>query len=321
MNCLYGKSQCNCPKCAQCGSCTSGSQIHRSCFKDYILSTHVEDEEEAELMAGVDESLPTAEQEERAEQIQRNTPISLQLDTQLEELETFENGILFEKTYQFEMCKTDVDFVFETLRKNYPDEDFDGPDFQRLDIHKYLTSEMTKLEFFIAHNQWGYDFVHYPQDIPIKMRKGVITRFNRSRNEHNLYHISCVNSADPGFTAGGFTKGMLTVEAKNVKDFIDLMLEHPTMFFCRYCEKYMFDCIEHYSGKAWEIPSEDIWPSCNYILQSGTTDDETENTYYTLFAHKVIGVVLPFVQEPPKKKVCRRLDFDSDTESLPAIDE
>ncbi|QHG62571.1 NS3 [uncultured densovirus] len=313
MNCVYGKDPCSCSKCDRCGLCTNGSQLHRSCFKDWGVTLMAEDEEMSELMAGAEESLPTAEEEETAIALQRDTPLSMQY----EEMSTFENNLLFEQTYQFETCKTDVDIVFETLSKNYPDEDFNSSDFQRLDIHKYLTSEMTKLEFFIAHNQWDYEFAHYPKNIPVRMRKGVVTRFNNSEQQHNVYHMSCIDTEHSGFTAGGFTKGLLTVEARNVKEFFDIIIDSPEMFFCKYCEHYMFDCIEHYSGKAWEIPSEDIWPSCNYIIQSYMTDRTNEESYYTLHAHKIIAIVYP--QEPPKKKVCRRLfDYDSD-DTLPDL--
>nr|QOD39530.1 NS3 [uncultured densovirus] len=294
MNCLYGKDPCLCSKCAHCGLCTNGSQLHRNC-----IDLMAEDEEVSELMAESDESL-FAENEEN-EQVQRNTPVNIE-DVQME---TFENNLLFEQSYQFEVCQTDVDIAFENLTSAYPDEDFDGDTFQGLVIHKYLTSEMTKFEFFIAHNQWGNKVAHYPKNIPVKMRKGIVLRFNDISKHYDVYHTSCIDTDSSGFMAGGFSKGLLTTEARNIDEYIDLIIESPEMYFCKYCEHYMFDCIEHYSGKAWEIPSVDIWPSCNNEVQSAFGNFDNEETYYTLHAHKLIAVVSP--QEPPWKKVCRRL--------------
>ncbi len=101
MPCVYGKDPCLCSKCVHCGYCTSGSQYHRSCFCEEHIELMAEDAEVSELMAGAEESLPTEEQEVAAIAVQRNTPFS----AQDEEMETFENNLLFEKTYQFELCK------------------------------------------------------------------------------------------------------------------------------------------------------------------------------------------------------------------------
>ncbi len=171
---------------------------------------------------------------------------------------------------------------------------------------------MTKFEFYVAHNQWNYAFAHYPKNVPVRMRKGVVTRFNTSTTQHNVYHINCIDTEHRGFLNMGFTKGMITVEARNVKEFMDIIIDSPEIFFCTYCEGYMFDCIEHYTGKAWAIPTEDIWPKCTNVLQSAITDKTNEDTYYTLEAHKLIGIVHP--QEPPRKKVCRRLFDESDSD-------
>jgi hypothetical protein len=242
--------------------------------------------------------MPSEEQEGDAIAVQRDTPISLQA----EEISVFEENKLFDKTYQFEMCTTDVDIAFGTLVANYPNEDFKSDHFQRISIHKYLTSEMSKLEFFIAHNQWGDGFVHYPKDVPIRMRKGVISRFNNSTRSHDVYHMSCIDTDSCGYKAGGFSKALLTTEAKTVKDFIGMVTVNPELYFCKYCEGYMFDCVEHYVGKAWDIPPEDTWPTCSNILHSSAKLDD-EETYVELFGEKVICIVYPLPQEPPKKKI------------------
>lgn len=276
-------------------------------MSDYI-EMDVSDNEVSELFADNSECLLTIEEEIEAESLRRNTPLS----AQAEEYVTFEENMLFAKTYQYEIIKTDIDIVGDTLRKNYPDEDFDSADFQRMDIHKYLTSEMTKFEFFIAHNQWGYEFVHYPENTPIRMRKGVITRWNNTYQNHDLYHLHCIDSEHAGFKAGGFSKALLTTEARNSREFIDLIIESPESYFCKYCEHYLFDCIEHYAGSAWDIPSEDIWPSCTNLLVSYVMYNTNEETYLEVHAHKVICVVYPQENHSKKRKIEEIEDSDSD---------
>ena len=62
---------------------------------------------------------------------------------------------IFAATYQFERVKTSIDISFKTLCEMYPDENFDDIKFQNIYLPKYLTSEVTKFEFFLMHNQWG----------------------------------------------------------------------------------------------------------------------------------------------------------------------
>nr|QOD39599.1 NS3 [uncultured densovirus] len=294
MNCARDKAICDCSKCLHCGLCTSGSQYHRSCYKEIGFDFMAEDNEVSELLAR-DEELPSEQQEAEAVALQRDTPFSF------EEQRTFEENALFSETYQHEMVKTDVDVVWPALAEAYPYEDFNSVAFQRMDLHKYLSSEVTKLEFFVASNQWGSDFAFYPKEIPVRMRKGVVVRHNG--DGHDVYHMSCIDTDSAGFNAGGFSKGLLTVETADVGHYFNMMADNPNLFFCKYCEKYMFDCVEHYDGKAWEIPPTDVWPECNHLVHSST--DYQELNYLTLYAHKLIAVVYP--QEPPRKKVRRRL--------------
>jgi len=172
--------------------------------------------------------------------------------------------------------------------------------YQRITLHKYLTSEMSKFEFFLAHNQWGYDLCHYPTNVPIRMRKGVVARYNNLIQDHNIYHMSCIERDHPGFAYGGFTHALLTCEARNTEEFLDLIIDNPSTFFCNYCEGFLYDTVEHFSGKAWEIPSEDVWPSCETLVQSCVLYRSDEQTYVELHVHQLIAVVSP---QAKKRKI------------------
>lgn len=299
MDCVYGVEDCSHCKCLRCGECTNGSQIHRVCWP-----RDEEDNEISELLASATECLPTEEQEAAAKSIQSDTPISLQVEEQL----AFEESFMDLQTYRFEMCETDMDIAHKTLSTVYPNEDFDSPAFQRLHVHKYLTSEMTRFEFFIAHKQWGADIIRFPTNHEIRMRKGVVSKFNKKTQEHEVYHISCIDTEQRGFLEKGFTKALLSIEARNNERFVELMTEVSNLFFCKHCDHYMFDCVEFYTTKVWAIPDEDVWPKCEHMLHTCTLHDEY--TYGTLMAHKLIGIVYP--QEPPKKR--RRILFDIDSD-------
>jgi hypothetical protein len=253
------------------------------------------DREVAELMAGPTERLPTEAEEAEIDALRRDTPVTMQY----EEMEKANKEHMFHQTFRYEMVKTDINIVLPTLKSAYPNEDFDSPLFQRMDIHKYLSDEVTRREFFIANNQWQTKFARYPKNEPIRMRKGVITK------EHKVYHKECKED----FTiSSGFTKALITVETSNVDEFFDCVINEPDLFFCDCCQRYIFDEIEYYNDNQFAIPDIDIWPECKHILLVYGDDD---NDYVSLMAHQLIGIVVScFSEEPPKKKICRRLDFD-----------
>ncbi len=288
MPCIYCENigeHCLCPKCFSCKESTNGSQVHRHCMKDYM-----DDREVAKLMAGPEECLPTEEQEEEAESLRRDTPLSM---------EDEEN--IFHEMYRFEMVKTDIDCVFATLQSAYPDEDFGITCLERIDIHRYLSDEVFKKEFFMANNQWGTDFANYEKNKPIRMRKGIITKFDRS--DHKVYHPKCVKNV---CIENGYTKGLVTVEASNVDQFFTCIIDNPNAFFCGVCQYFMFEDIQYYNDNQFAIPDSDDWPGCNYLMM-GYGDDIN---YVTIMAHIIIADISICSGEPPRKKVCRRLNFD-----------
>lgn len=258
-----------------------------------------DDREVFELMAEPTERLPTEAEETEIDALRRDTPITMQY----EEMENVDKENMFHQIFRYEMVKTDIDIVCTTLKSAYPNEDFDSPLFQRMDIHNYLSNEVTRKEFFIANNQWQTGFAKYPKNKPIRMRKGIITKFNKHTKEHKVYHKECKEN----FTiSSGFTKALITVETSNVDEFFDCVINEPDLFFCGFCQRYMFDEIEYYNDNQFAIPDIDIWPECKHVLLVYGNDSE----YVSLMAHQLIGIVSCFSDEPPKKKICRRLNFD-----------
>ena len=225
MHCYYSDSEhCSCPKCFYCKDCTNGSQIHRNCLK-YFIQMDRDDTEISELVAGPEERLPTEAEETEAESLRRNTPISMQY----EEMENENQENIFHQIYRFETVKTDIDIAFPTLTKNYPNEDFTSSLFQRMDIHKYLSDQVTKKEFFIANNQWGIAFANYNWDDPVRMRKGVITKFDKNKNEHRVFHKECKENCN---ISSGYTRALLTVETSNVHELFNYIISEPDLFLC-----------------------------------------------------------------------------------------
>lgn len=248
------------------------------------------DYEVQELLAGVEESIPTEEQEAEAIALQRNTPLSAQeYESEIDQV-----------SYQFEMCETNLENAGETLVAAYPKETFDSPAYQHLSIHKYLTNRATKFEFYLGNNEWGTDFANYPKQKAIRMRKGVVSRFNRSTQTYDVYHMSCIDTDSEGFKLGGFSKALLTVEARNILEYFGVIVDNDNLFFCKYCEHYMFDCVEFFDEQAFRIPPSYIWPYCEHTVQHSVHNDSNEESYVILQAEKLICIVSP--QEPPRKR-------------------
>lgn len=265
----------------------------------------VEDHEVSDLLARGEEMLPESEE---TEQIRRDSPISLQA----ERMEDWE-------TYRFEVCITSVDFVLENLHKEYPDENFDTDYFQRMPLCKYLSGNMSKLEFFIAQNQWpDEEIIFTPKNCPIRMKKGVISKWNRGK--WTVYHLGCKDRSDATFHSSGFSHALLTVEAKNSKNFVNLVVETPSAFFCARCELFVFEDVMYYDDNQYKTPSTDIWPDCNYLAARS----EIQNDFVELKTEKVFAEVQP--QKKQKLAFSTLFDpadysdySDTDEEDLPIV--
>lgn len=69
----------------------------------------------------------------------------------------------------------------------------------------------------------------------------------------------------------------------------------------------MFDAIDYYNDEQFKKPDEKYWPKCNNIVVEYNDGDDN---CAQLMAHQVIASFSYFSEEPPRKKVCRRLNFD-----------
>ncbi len=263
------------------------------------MKFYIEDYVVPELLAAANESLPTVEQERDA--VQRHTPLSMQKEEEL--IECKEND-MSDFTYQFEVVTVSVEAVGVDLVREYPDEDFNGDSYKNVSIHRYLTSFVSKSECFIGLNQFGDDFVRFGHDKQIRMKAGVITRYNESCRKYEVYHISCVKEKLVKEFIDGYSKALLTVEARKPKEFLEFLVDVPGMFFCNFCHLYMFDAVEFFVGKAWDVPR--FWPKCFILLKELSDSNCPEEGYITLYGSKLSICS----QAPPMKKVCRRLNFD-----------
>lgn len=140
------------------------------------------------------------------------------------------------------------------------------------------------------------------------MKCAVISKY--VQDEHRVYHTKCKDDENIyKLTANGYTKALLTVEASNTREFIELIIDAPQLFFCHHCHDYMFDHVEWFPSDLWNfIMDTDTWPKCSYVLHDIHTTDG--NSSISLYAHKLIATVSP-LQEPPKKKR-RTFFYESD---------
>nr|QOD39567.1 NS3 [uncultured densovirus] len=254
MYCPYDIEDCSHLKCAHCSLCTKGSQVHSSCLKDFVEMS-IEDNEVLDLLA-IDEEMPTEEQEIEAISIQRNTPLSF--EKEMDDL-----------TYKFETTQTSLDFVNEDLARHYPKADFDDDYYIQFRLPSYLSDKVSKFQFFLMYNQWGSEMCYYSRGVPIRMRKAVTFVAN-----DNLCHISCVDRF-------AYRTAILTVEARNHVEFIELVSSTPENFFCTHCEMFLFDDIEHFNDNQFKIPED--FTKCPMLKSSSTINNSDDLTYSTIF--------------------------------------
>ena len=259
-------------------------------------------DEISELLAGAEESLPTEEQEEEASSVQSDTPLSVQYEA-IDSDESDEE--LFEQIYKFDTVSTSIDMVNETLHKNYPNEDFDDDRYSKIELHRYISGEVTKFEFFLMENQWFHsELFAFPMNTQLRMRKGVHVRGD------GVWHLGCVDSDSDAYKKAYFVKGILTVESRNTLELVKLMIDGPEFFFCACCEQFIFEDVQYYSDTQFAIPPIESFPKCDYIRMSIGNEDD----YAEVKVEKVIAIIYP-----QKRKAEELEEYDSD-DTLPAID-
>ncbi|AKC42759.1 non-structural protein 3 [Cherax quadricarinatus densovirus] len=301
MACVYGIENCDHTKCFRCGECTRGSQVHRLCYsniteEDYAIS---------QLLASSTECLPTESDEETADQIRSDTPISMQVQEYLD----WENTALFSTTYRFHTYWTHFYGDREEIDSDYSTPEASDEDSQsllrnKIKVHRYLTSEMTAREFFLANRDFDIDVLCLPDDSLIRMRLGTVTKFDPIAKQHFVYHKECIDPEQFHLTEKGFSKAVLSVKATNKNAFISLIEDLLFTFFCQECKKFIFHTVEYMEDSVWKLPNENIWPDCKHLLYNCHLLYDL-NTYVNLKGHKLIATVSP--QEPPTKR--QRLEF------------
>ena len=281
MECVYNIEDCDHTKCSVCNNCTRGSQIHRNC-----LQFEADKNEVSDLLASDSESLPTEEMEQEAESVRTDTPLSAKQYFEMVEAE------LEDYIWDQEMLSTSVDIVYPYLRKNYPDENFNSMLYVDVSLHRYLSENVTKKEFYVMTNQWHKEAIcHHDNDRPIRMRKGVHERMGK------LWHIGCIDDDSEAYRICSFTHGIITVEARNCDEFITLMLECPDYFFCDKCDYYLFDGVNNYNEEMFKRPETGRYSKCDKLKNASILNNTNDQTYATVECEKLIAIVYPQVAD------------------------
>lgn len=257
---------------------------------------------EVRTLLAVDEGLPTEDEEDFADEIRRDTPISMQM----EEMEAYEATVMDQATYRFHRQVIRTIDPGPRLYEEYYFKDFTVAEFQNRECLKYLTSEMKKLDFYIAYNQW-HSAVGWREG-PVRMRMAVVTRFHRNTEIHHVYHRECCKYTEDDWllTTNGYSKALIETKAPTTPYFIELVAEVPELFFCKKCEHFIFDAVEYMVGPTWNIPPDDVWPRCSNMLQCTWWERDSS---VNLRSHKVIGIISP------------QLPAEDDSETDVSIDE
>ena len=192
------------------------------------------------------------------------------------------------------------------LYEEYYFEDFTLDVFKNRKCLRYLTSEMNKLDFFIAYNEWKGDVARYKG--MIRMTKGVITSFEKAPNRYYVYHTACCPIEDEKMTVKGHTKARLETECVTAEGFVKLVVHRPDLFFCKVCERFIFDTVEFMVGKAWDVPVKTVWPVCDKMIEQHILE---KSNYVTLWGHKLIAVVSPEVRRR-EGSTTPDLDYETD---------
>ncbi len=179
-------------------------------------------------------------------------------------LSSFSTLSTYSDIYCFEAICTDVKYINHDLRKQFP---MLVPDFYA--VRKFLTSEMSRLDFFINNNQFlcGEYIMFDDTDGYIRMRVPV-RLISAAGGVHKIYHPKCV----PNNTQANFA--LLNVISRNICSFNDTIADHSTMFFCAGCDYFLYEDVTRFTKKMYEIPPIEVYPKCPVFVQGVYSDDE-----------------------------------------------
>lgn len=283
--CVYGHDfDIFCTKCLDCGECTNGSQLHKFCsFVD-------EPETFIEVCENKEDSLL------------------------LTDVQNMENNQIFDLTYRFYKVATSIYTAHEELTNEYPYEDFTSPLYTGIELHQYLTMEVTRKEFFLMWNQWEDTMINnklLKDGEQIFMRINALVRDNGERE--CVYHVDCINSDIYTNSSSGYIKGILLTTSAYPQHFCKLVVQAPNLFFCHACSHFMFDTVEY---SCLPLPEPSVWPYCNLYQ----TEEKNRSAIVSLTVEKHIQIIKPFIFVSKKQKSegrssgwlssRRRLNFD-----------
>jgi len=216
MDCVYGYEDCSCGKCQHCGLCTNGSQVHRNCLEYYL-----NDEEVSELMAGPAESLPTSEEEELADALQSDVPLSA-------EAHEIEAGEAHAEEYK--RITFDVSVFQKNLVDCIPEVGVVGG---KITINRYLSRSCSILMYRLMKTQWT-NLIRVPE-------VNMISLLYYDLKERCSYHDECI----PEEIKATCTVGCMKITRFESNDLCDYIADNLDVFFCQGCDRSM---IENYSN-------------------------------------------------------------------------
>nr|QOD39471.1 NS3 [uncultured densovirus] len=208
MDCVYGNEDCSCSKCAECGLCTNGSQVHRNCMKNYL-----EDAEVAELMAGSEESLPTAGEEKVADALQSDVPMSA-------EAYYIEMGETHDEEYRRIIFDTSV--FRQTLVDCIPET---GIVAGKISISRYLNGSCSLLMYRLMKSQW--------ENIIREPSVSMVSSMYFDLNDRCSYHEWCI----PDEAKEDCTEACIKIVDFENSDLSAYIADNLKLFFCQGCDR------------------------------------------------------------------------------------
>ena len=283
-SCTYGDSDPCCHLlCKECGECLR-TAAHKQCMIEYERKLA---EREGEPDLKCHEVLEDGEPcEEWYYQVRENTPEPTDEDETPDE-----DAEVEALTWHLHKEPVTVKEVGRYLKENYPSENFNSRWYKDMSIPVYLSDEMCEFQFFIRGNESGFG-LNMLYNIPekVKMRTPVIL------NDGGLMHTFCRCKK-----LCGNVKGFMTIECASVSKAIELVRDYPKMFFCEFCNKFLYNTMQDFTDNGFSLPDEKVWPKCEFFYQSCEVD---ENNGAVIMVERTVVKLCNTctVPEPAKKK-------------------
>ena len=226
MECLYNKDKCDCPKCFDCNRCTNGSQLHKSCSNGSQLHTSCfkiapEDEEVKQLMAGVEESLPSIEDEEEMSAMQETTPLTA-IDM-VDELGYYAQ-LAKDTERDHEKITVPIANIPEGYRKFLPESAITD---DTISVYRWLNEDCSILHYYIQKFLFT--------DV-IRVRCNTMVQCYYNSDTKEIFHLDCLDLERDGQKV---TPAVLVFRDVSQSDFGELMNNVKQLLFCDKCFNFM----------------------------------------------------------------------------------